>query len=112
MQPRDKPLSQPARRLLPDLPLPPYAYIPGRTPHPQSDPRGHRFGKRPEKPAAFDPADWRSLESFLYGVDLLNNGFYWEAHESWELLWHACGRRGVTADFLKGLIKLAAAGVK
>jgi hypothetical protein len=48
----------------------------------------------------------------LYGLDLFNHGYYWEAHEAWEGLWHACGRRGRTADFLKGLIKLAAAGVK
>jgi len=27
-------------------------------------------------------------------------------------MWHACGRNGVTANFFKGLIKLAAAGVK
>jgi predicted metal-dependent hydrolase len=45
-------------------------------------------------------------------LDLFNHGYYWEAHEEWEGLWHACGRRGTTADFLKGLIKLAAAGVK
>ena len=39
---------------------------------------------------------------------------YWEAHmKSWEqLYWHACGRQGESADFLKALIKLAAAGVK
>ena len=43
---------------------------------------------------------------------MFNHGFYWEAHEAWEALWHAAGRRGATADFLKGLIKLAAAGVK
>jgi predicted metal-dependent hydrolase len=48
----------------------------------------------------------------LYGVDLFNHGYYWEAHESWEGLWLACGRSGRTAWFLKGLIKLAAAGVK
>ena len=30
----------------------------------------------------------------------------------WEGLWHACRREGVTADFLKALIKLAAGGVK
>src|SRR5438128_10071370 len=29
-----------------------------------------------------------------------------------ESLWMACGRKGIVADFLKGLIKLAAAGVK
>ena len=32
--------------------------------------------------------------------------------EAWESLWHASGRRGAIADFLKGLIKLAAALVK
>jgi hypothetical protein len=58
------------------------------------------------------PDNWRGSEAYLYGLDLFNAGFYWEAHEAWEGLWHACGRRGTTADFLKGLIKLAAAGVK
>jgi predicted metal-dependent hydrolase len=48
----------------------------------------------------------------LAAIDLFNHGYYWEAHEAWESLWLGCGRTGVTADFLKGLIKLAAAGVK
>jgi hypothetical protein len=48
----------------------------------------------------------------LRGLALFNAGYYWEAHEAWESLWHAHGRRGETADLLKGLIKLAAAGVK
>jgi predicted metal-dependent hydrolase len=45
-------------------------------------------------------------------VKLFNAGYYWEAHEAWEGLWHVYGRHGPTADVLKGLIKLAAAGVK
>jgi uncharacterized protein len=45
-------------------------------------------------------------------VQLFNAGYYWEAHEVWEGLWHAHGRRGATADLLRALIKLAAAGVK
>ncbi len=45
-------------------------------------------------------------------MDLFNHGYYWEAHEVWEGLWNAAGRSGITADFVKGLIKLAAAGVK
>jgi predicted metal-dependent hydrolase len=49
---------------------------------------------------------------FRRGVALFDAGYYWEAHEAWEGLWHAEGRRGATADVLKGLIKLAAAGVK
>ena len=42
---------------------------------------------------------------------MFNGGFYWESL-AWESLWLACGRKGVVADFLKGLIKLAAGMLK
>ena len=99
-------------RLTPEIPFPPYAHVPGRTPHPISDPAGHAFGHEPPRPAPIDPANWRDSPTFLYALDLFNAGFYWEAHEAWESLWHAAGRHGPTADALKGLIKLSAAGVK
>jgi hypothetical protein len=99
-------------RFLPDEPLPPYTYVPGKTPHPVSDPAGHSFGVAPERPPTPDPERWWECRAYLRGIDLFNHGFYWEAHEAWEGLWHACGRKGTTADFLKGLIHLAAAGVK
>ena len=47
-----------------------------------------------------------------FGFDLFNHGYYWEAHEAWERRWVAENRQGALADLLKGLIKLAAAGVK
>src|SRR4029079_10519382 len=80
--------------------------------HPVSDPRGHSFGMQVEKATPLNEESFRANESYLYAIDLFNYWFYWEAHEAWEALWHAAGRRGQTADFLKGLIKLAAAGVK
>jgi hypothetical protein len=98
-------------RLVPDVSFPPYSFVPGRSPHPISDPAGHSFGIA-AAPAEFDPAEWASNRGYLYAIDLFNHGYYWEAHEAWESLWHACGRSGRVADFLKGLIKLAAAGVK
>jgi hypothetical protein len=123
-----------AGRLVPDIPFPPYTFVPGVTPHPCSDPAGHSFGKPPELPDPIDPQRWWECRPYLYGIDLFNGpapplpgasartplpampapgfGYYWEAHEVWEGLWHAAGRQGTTADFLKGLIKLAAAGVK
>jgi predicted metal-dependent hydrolase len=55
---------------------------------------------------------WHECRAYLYGIDLFNHGYFWEAHEAWEGVWRDCGRRGTTADFLKGLIHLAAAGVK
>ena len=103
--------SRPAR-LVPGRPLPPYAYIPGRHPHPTRDPGGHSHGVGHETPAAPDPEDWRASVDYLYGIDLFNHGFYWEAHEAWEGLWVACGRQGLTATYLQALINLAAAGFK
>jgi uncharacterized protein len=100
------------RRLVPDEPFPPYSFVPGRFPHPVSDPAGHSFGVVPPATPALDPAHWTQNRLYLFAIDLFNAGYYWEAHEAWESLWHACGRAGRTADFLKGLIKLAAAGVK
>jgi hypothetical protein len=90
--------------------FPPYSYVPGgRWPHPKSDPAGHSFGK---SEFAAGSGEWLTSSLFQEATELFNNGFYWEAHEAWETLWHAAGRKGPVADFLKALIKMAAAGVK
>jgi hypothetical protein len=51
---------------------------------------------------------------FDWGCDLFNAGCYFEAHELWELCWREAEQRGdvVEARTLRGLIRLAAAGVK
>jgi hypothetical protein len=99
-------------RLVPEEPMPPYAFVPGRFPHPESDPAGHSFGldRAPAQP--LDPERWAASKPYLYGFDLFNGGFYWESHVAWESLWLAAQRKGLVADFLKGLIHLAAAGLK
>jgi hypothetical protein len=70
------------------------------------------YGQGPATAPALDPDRWHDSEAYRYGIDLFNHGFYWEAHEAWESLWHAAGRRGPIATWLKALIKLAAAAVK
>lgn len=92
--------------------LPPYSYVPGKSPHPISHPQGHSYGVEFDEPVVPTKDSWHTCESYLWGVDLFNGGFYWEAHEAWEAAWIAAGRKGVVADFLKALIRLAAAGVK
>jgi hypothetical protein len=93
--------------------LPPYAFVPGGPwPHPRGSFQGHSAGSVPERPPPIEGDDWANSPVYLRGVGLFNAGYYWEAHEDWELLWNAHGRRGPTAELLKGLIKLAAAGVK
>ena len=105
---------EPSRRprLVADRALPPYAYLPGRDPHPVRDPRGHSFGIEPDAPQPPDPQRWSTCHAYLYGIDLFNHGYYWEAHEAWEGLWRACGRRGPGAAFFKALIGFAATGLK
>jgi uncharacterized protein len=94
-------------------PLPAYSYVPGGPwPHPISSPQGHSFGHVSAKVARPGENRGASSPEFLRGVALFNAGYYWEAHEVWEGLWHAYGRKGVLADVIKALIKLAAAGVK
>jgi hypothetical protein len=100
-------------RYQPDRTFPPYAYLPGSgLPHPRRDPQGHSHQAPEQIPEPLDAVDWSGCSTYLYGIDLFNHGYYWEAHEAWEGLWLAAGRMGVTAEFLKGLIKLAAAGLK
>ncbi|MEM9659607.1 MAG: DUF309 domain-containing protein [Planctomycetota bacterium] len=92
--------------------FPPYSYVAGFTPHPVSHPDGHMHNRVEPAPTSLDPTRWQECEVFRYAVDLFNHGYYWEAHEAWETLWLAADRAGPIADFCKGLIKLAAAGVK
>jgi len=92
--------------------FPAYAFLPGRDPHPTRDPRGHSHGVE-EGPADYlEPERWRENEDYLFGVDLYNHGYLWEAHEAWEGLWHRAKHDTAQALFLQGLIQCAAACLK
>lgn len=92
---------------------PPYSYVPGGPwPHPKSNPAGHSYGKPEICVKSIEPAKLLESSEMRWAIELFNQGFYWESHEVWESLWHAAGRKGEVADYLKALIKLAAAGVK
>ena len=85
--------------------LPPYTYVPGFAAHPISHPDGHMRD--------FElPTDWSQSQFLQWGQRLFNNGYYWEAHEVWEHVWLELGRTTDDALIVKGLIKLAASGVK
>lgn len=103
-------------RLIPGAPVPDYTYVPGSgTPHPIRDPKGHSFGRKgtgANAPKVLSPDEWANNRTYLLAIDYFNLGFYWEAHEEWERLWRVSGADTLVGRFLKGLIKLAAAGVK
>jgi len=92
--------------------FPEYSYVSGRFPHPLREADGHGClgPAAPDRAAISD--DWRDCQLYLWAIDLFQAGYYWESHEAWEGIWHAAGRQGELADLMKGLIKLAAAGVK
>ncbi len=99
-------------RYCPDRAFPPYAFVPGRNPHPTRDPEGHSYGSSADPPPPVVADDWRENADYLYGVDLYNHGFLWEAHEAWEGLWHQAKQDELQALFLQGLIQCAAACLK
>jgi hypothetical protein len=94
-------------------PLPAYRHVPGYSPHPVIDEAGHshRSAEADEHEAScqLSRARWQSCEAYLYGVDLFNLQFFWEAHETWEPLWHGAGHRSGPGLFIQGLIQVAAA---
>lgn len=97
-------------RLVPERNFPGYAYLPGKHPHPVRDPLGHSYQSDPVTVVAVEVS--LSSNVFRWGIDLFNHGYYWEAHEAWEPLWHAAKQSAQHRLFFKGLILLAAAGVK
>jgi hypothetical protein len=90
-------------RYQPQRSLPAHAFIPGCGPKPASElqPATHLAAER-----------WRENAAYLWGVDLYNHGYAWEAHEAWEGLWRAAKHDLAQATFLQGLIQCAAARVK
>jgi predicted metal-dependent hydrolase len=101
-------LSRP--RLLNDRAFPAYAYLPGsHQPHPVRDPSGHSH-EHETLPRAHEPA--KHGDALKWGIDLFNHGYYWEAHEAWEPLWLAAKGKDDDRALFKGLVMLAATGVK
>ena len=95
-------------------PLPAYRYVPGVHPHPLRDPSGHSYEvvRAARSHTPWSPESWRQLEDWLYGIDLFNWFYFWEAHEAWEELWASAPTETPQAQLLQGLIQIAAALLK
>lgn len=98
-------------------PFPPYRYLPFQSkdplPHPRTDPAGHSYHDEEDYLPHFVDEDWRTCERYLYGIDLFNHGYWWEAHEALEAVWLAAGQKStLCGKFVQGLIQLAGAQLK
>lgn len=94
------------------LAFPRYRFVGGVNPHPRRSPEGHAFGTVEVPPPRVEPEHWRENAVYLYGIDLYNYAYWWECHEALEGLWHLTGHTGTEAQFLQGIIQVAAANLR
>jgi hypothetical protein len=63
--------------------------------------------------APWDPeTPWQEDTGWLRGLDLFDRRYFWEAHETWEAVWHQVPRDDPYRDLLQGMIQVAAALLK
>jgi hypothetical protein len=103
---------QPAVPRYTQTPFPKYRYIPKTLPHPEIHPEGHSYGKKSAPEKFIPPEKWPLSETYLYGVDLFNHGYWWEAHEAWEKVWMTTPKHDNHGQFLQGIIQCSAALLK
>ena len=97
------------RRYQPQRAFPERAYVPGQSSRPVAEADSPAL----ELEAVYLPHPrWREHAEYLWGVDLYNAGFFWEAHEVWEALWRANAHDADQHLYLQGLIQTAAACLK
>ena len=91
-------------RRLPDLAVPGHAHVPGSGSKPDMAPlEAAKALVAPETSANA----WQDNAAYLYGHDLLDAGFFWEAHEVWEAVWLNCPPNSAEKLLLRMLIQQA-----
>jgi hypothetical protein len=91
------------------LALPSHAHIPGTGTEPDWPPL------EAAKAMAADPTtdkNWQHNQAYIYGFALLRGGFFWEAHEVWEVVWLNSAPNGLERSLLRALIQIANAELK
>ncbi|MFP1633610.1 DUF309 domain-containing protein [Zhengella sp. ZM62] len=89
--------------------LPEQPYRPGTTQRPES---GAVFDISARAGDAVTAANWRESEAWAAGFVLLRRGFFWEAHEVWEPVWHALAPDSADRAFVQAAIQFANARLK
>ncbi len=98
-----------------DQQFPGYRFIPGEQPHPTRHPAGHSYhrpGTVPQPVIYKRARQWKECPDYLYGCDLYNHAYWWEAHETWEGLWRLARKDTAQRHYLQGLIQVAVCHMK
>ncbi len=96
-------------RLVPDIGLPSRAHVPGSGSKPDLVPLEQA---KALAPAVTQAETWHDNVPYLYGHDLMQTGYYWEAHEVWEAVWLASPANSPERLLLQALIQKANARLK
>lgn len=91
-------------RRLPDLALPEHAHVPGSGSTPDMAPLEAAKALVAHETSA---NAWQDNATYLYGHDLLDAGFFWDAHEVWEAVWLNCPPNSAEKLLLRMLIQQA-----
>ncbi|MEM8750547.1 MAG: DUF309 domain-containing protein [Pseudomonadota bacterium] len=92
-----------------DLPLPGHIYVPGKTAR-----HDEAFLDPVKALAAQVTTDDTALENiaWLFGLRLIDEGYFWEAHEILETVWMQARPNSREKHLVQGVIHLANAGLK
>lgn len=63
-------------------------------------------------PGRTEAAAWGANQPYLYGTELFEAGFYWEAHEVWEPVWMNAIPNSAERRLLQALIQYTNAALK
>lgn len=91
--------------------FPPYSFVPTQNLSPNRV-GGYRHGVPDPISKPLEKNNYAEHKEYLYAIDLINHGFYWESHVYFESIWHAHHRKGAIASYCKGMVKLAAGAIK
>ena len=91
------------------LPLPTYKHQPGVNPRPTD---GFLESIAEQAPANISSDNASSNEVWLYGLRLIEEGYYWEAHEILEPVWFNAKPNSRERFFIQGIIQFANATLK
>jgi hypothetical protein len=91
--------------------FPPYSFIPTLSLNPNRV-GGYREGIPDPISTPIDKNNYLEHKDYLFAIDLINHGYYWESHVYFEAIWHAHKRKGDVASYCKALVKIAAGAIK
>ena len=92
-----------------DVPLPPYAYVPGRV---ARHPEGWFDAIRGSVSKDIAPSELHQTAAWRAGLSYLEAGYFWECHEVLEAVWMQAPNPSPEREMVQAIIQLANARLK